>query len=94
MPEWETVTADAKDLIKKMLTVDQAKRITAVDALKHPWIAVCSLLSHSHGALTLQPKYPHEYSLYCSATFLLGLVAGILFLMIIPFIVMPCLLIK
>ncbi|RMX43440.1 hypothetical protein pdam_00001879 [Pocillopora damicornis] len=37
-PEWDSVTEEAKDLINKMLTVDQSKRITAADALKHPWI--------------------------------------------------------
>ncbi|XP_016520739.1 calcium/calmodulin-dependent protein kinase type II subunit delta isoform X8 [Poecilia formosa] len=37
-PEWDTVTAEAKDLINKMLTINPAKRVTAADALKHPWI--------------------------------------------------------
>ncbi|XP_049922920.1 calcium/calmodulin-dependent protein kinase type II delta 1 chain isoform X4 [Epinephelus moara] len=37
-PEWDTVTPEAKDLINKMLTINPAKRVTATDALKHPWI--------------------------------------------------------
>ncbi|KAK2823006.1 hypothetical protein Q7C36_019606 [Tachysurus vachellii] len=37
-PEWDTVTPDAKDLINKMLTINPNKRITATEALKHPWI--------------------------------------------------------
>uniref|UniRef100_A0A4W3HX78 calcium/calmodulin-dependent protein kinase n=1 Tax=Callorhinchus milii TaxID=7868 RepID=A0A4W3HX78_CALMI len=37
-PEWDTVTPEAKDLINKMLTINPAKRITATEALKHPWI--------------------------------------------------------
>ncbi|XP_048513354.1 calcium/calmodulin-dependent protein kinase type II delta chain isoform X13 [Athalia rosae] len=37
-PEWDTVTPDAKNLINQMLTVNPSKRITASDALKHPWI--------------------------------------------------------
>uniref|UniRef100_A0A672SYC8 calcium/calmodulin-dependent protein kinase n=1 Tax=Sinocyclocheilus grahami TaxID=75366 RepID=A0A672SYC8_SINGR len=37
-PEWDTVTPDAKDLINKMLTINPSKRITAAEALKHPWI--------------------------------------------------------
>uniref|UniRef100_A0A8C3KNT5 calcium/calmodulin-dependent protein kinase n=1 Tax=Calidris pygmaea TaxID=425635 RepID=A0A8C3KNT5_9CHAR len=37
-PEWDTVTPEAKDLINKMLTINPAKRITASEALKHPWI--------------------------------------------------------
>ncbi|XP_073727110.1 calcium/calmodulin-dependent protein kinase type II subunit alpha isoform X4 [Misgurnus anguillicaudatus] len=38
-PEWDTVTPEAKDLINKMLTMNPSKRITAADALKHPWIS-------------------------------------------------------
>uniref|UniRef100_A0A667YE66 calcium/calmodulin-dependent protein kinase n=1 Tax=Myripristis murdjan TaxID=586833 RepID=A0A667YE66_9TELE len=37
-PEWDTVTPEAKDLINKMLTINPSKRITATEALKHPWI--------------------------------------------------------
>ncbi|XP_073985853.1 calcium/calmodulin-dependent protein kinase II isoform X12 [Rhodnius prolixus] len=37
-PEWDTVTPEAKNLINQMLTVNPSKRITASDALKHPWI--------------------------------------------------------
>ncbi|CAG7822499.1 unnamed protein product [Allacma fusca] len=37
-PEWDTVTPEAKNLINMMLTVNPNKRITAADALKHPWI--------------------------------------------------------
>lgn len=45
-PEWDTVTPEAKDLINKMLTINPSKRITAAEALKHPWISV-SLLQPS-----------------------------------------------
>ena len=41
-PEWDTVTPEAKNLINHMLTVNPAKRITAAEALKHPWICVTS----------------------------------------------------
>ncbi|XP_017797238.1 PREDICTED: calcium/calmodulin-dependent protein kinase type II alpha chain isoform X2 [Habropoda laboriosa] len=37
-PEWDTVTPEAKNLINQMLTVNPSKRITASEALKHPWI--------------------------------------------------------
>ncbi|XP_068154164.1 calcium/calmodulin-dependent protein kinase type II alpha chain isoform X8 [Drosophila tropicalis] len=37
-PEWDTVTPEAKNLINQMLTVNPNKRITAAEALKHPWI--------------------------------------------------------
>lgn len=48
-PEWDTVTPEAKNLINSMLTVNPSKRITAQEALKHPWICV--------SALTCNPMY-------------------------------------
>lgn len=32
------ISKDGIDLLKKLLTYDCSKRITASDALKHPWI--------------------------------------------------------
>ncbi|KAK7910225.1 hypothetical protein WMY93_014909 [Mugilogobius chulae] len=46
-PEWDTVTSEAKDLINKMLTIHPAKRVTATDALKHPWICQRSTVASS-----------------------------------------------
>ncbi|XP_043272657.1 calcium/calmodulin-dependent protein kinase type II alpha chain isoform X5 [Venturia canescens] len=37
-PEWDTVTPEARNLINQMLTVNSGKRITAGEALRHPWI--------------------------------------------------------
>eukprot|EP00063_Salmo_salar_P083888 XP_014058723.1 PREDICTED: calcium/calmodulin-dependent protein kinase type II subunit gamma isoform X3 [Salmo salar] len=37
-PEWDTVTPEAKNLINQMLTINPTKRITADQALKHPWV--------------------------------------------------------
>ncbi|XP_026066610.1 calcium/calmodulin-dependent protein kinase type II subunit beta-like isoform X26 [Carassius auratus] len=37
-PEWDTVTPEAKNLINQMLTINPSKRITAQEALKHPWV--------------------------------------------------------
>ncbi|XP_039640001.1 calcium/calmodulin-dependent protein kinase type II delta chain isoform X15 [Perca fluviatilis] len=37
-PEWDTVTPEAKNLINQMLTINPAKRITADQAIMHPWI--------------------------------------------------------
>ena len=37
-PEWEQVSSEAKDLVKKLLTYDSDKRISAHDALGHPWL--------------------------------------------------------
>jgi calcium-dependent protein kinase len=36
--EWKNVSKEGLDLIKKMLTYDPIQRITAEDALQHPWI--------------------------------------------------------
>jgi len=37
--EWAGVSAEAKDLVRGLLTVDSSKRLTAEDAAKHPWLA-------------------------------------------------------
>jgi len=40
-PLWETqIGPDAKDLLTKMLTRDQDKRITIHEVLAHPWLKV------------------------------------------------------
>lgn len=39
---WLDISAEAKDLIAKMLTVDPDKRITAAEALEHPYLKVNS----------------------------------------------------
>lgn len=35
---WPSISSGAKDLVKKMLTHDPQKRITAAEVLEHPWI--------------------------------------------------------
>ncbi|GAY42854.1 hypothetical protein CUMW_070110 [Citrus unshiu] len=35
---WPSISGQAKDLIRKMLTKDPKKRITAAEALEHPWL--------------------------------------------------------
>lgn len=40
--DWEGVSAEAKDLVSKMLTVDPEKRITTSEILAHPWICMVS----------------------------------------------------
>jgi len=37
-PEWDEISEDAKDLVRKMLEYDPAKRISAASALQHQWI--------------------------------------------------------
>ncbi|CAG2255089.1 Hormonally up-regulated neu tumor-associated kinase,Serine/threonine-protein kinase MARK1,Serine/threonine protein kinase OSK4,MAP/microtubule affinity-regulating kinase 4,SNF1-related protein kinase catalytic subunit alpha KIN11,Serine/threonine protein kinase OSK3,Hormonally up-regulated neu tumor-associated kinase homolog,Serine/threonine-protein kinase MARK2,Hormonally up-regulated neu tumor-associated kinase homolog B,MAP/microtubule affinity-regulating kinase 3,Hormonally up-regulated neu tumor-assoc len=38
-PVPDTISRDCRDLIRKLLTRTQIKRITLTDAMKHPWIA-------------------------------------------------------
>lgn len=37
--KWHFVDAQFRDLVCKMTTLDPARRITALEALKHPWFA-------------------------------------------------------
>lgn len=59
-PEWDTVTPEAKNLINSMLTVNPAKRITATEALKHPWICV------STGTQNPSNSFFLIYEIHCS----------------------------
>lgn len=36
---WSDISAEAKDFIKKLIIVDPRKRMTAKEALAHPWLA-------------------------------------------------------
>ncbi|HJJ92637.1 MAG TPA: protein kinase [Methanocorpusculum sp.] len=36
---WQSVSEEAKDLIRQMMKVNPEERISAADALKHPWFA-------------------------------------------------------
>ncbi|KAF4712819.1 hypothetical protein FOZ62_028791, partial [Perkinsus olseni] len=38
LPAWTTVSEEAKDLIEKLLLLDPSRRLTAEQALHHPWI--------------------------------------------------------
>ncbi|GMJ14146.1 calcium-dependent protein kinase 15 [Hibiscus trionum] len=35
---WPSISESAKDLVRKMLTLDPKKRLTAAQALEHPWL--------------------------------------------------------
>jgi len=37
-PVWQGVSKEAKDLIKRILVADPAKRISATEIQSHPWI--------------------------------------------------------
>jgi calcium-dependent protein kinase len=38
-PEWTQVSNEAKDLISRLLLLDPSKRLTADEALRHPWLS-------------------------------------------------------
>ncbi|KAL1918089.1 uncharacterized protein VTP21DRAFT_3355 [Calcarisporiella thermophila] len=37
-PYWDNISKEAKDLVRKLLTVSPSKRITVEEALEHPWM--------------------------------------------------------
>ena len=47
---WNNLTEEAKDIITKLLTRDTKQRITAKDALKHPWFKKSRASSNSISA--------------------------------------------
>lgn len=36
--DWDHISAEAKDLVKRTLVLDPDERMTAMDALRHPWL--------------------------------------------------------
>jgi len=58
---WEVITDDAKDLIRSFLTVNQSTRITADDALRHPWFQNSSLESETCMSLGLTQSALKKY---------------------------------
>jgi calcium-dependent protein kinase len=44
-PEWDIISSEAKDLIAGMLEYNPKARLSAVDALHHPWMSNASHMS-------------------------------------------------
>uniref|UniRef100_A0A5K1UJ76 calcium/calmodulin-dependent protein kinase n=1 Tax=Sus scrofa TaxID=9823 RepID=A0A5K1UJ76_PIG len=78
-PEWDTVTPEAKNLINQMLTINPAKRITADQALKHPWVCQRSTVAsmmHRQETVECLRKFNARRKLKVSLAFLAGLMVG------------------
>lgn len=60
---WNDVSVEAKDLVRRFLTIDPLKRITVDEALKHPWVvkpAEDLVLSNLHKNLAVMKSYRGE----------------------------------
>ncbi|WAR00840.1 KCC4-like protein, partial [Mya arenaria] len=59
-PWWDNITENAKDFIRKLLIVDVKSRLSAVDALKHPWAltAIGLMLGEHFGNTSTQTLVP------------------------------------
>ena len=56
---WPIISNHAKDLVKKLLEVDDQKRISAEEALKHPWFESKEVKSENNEGL-LEVKNPNQ----------------------------------
>lgn len=45
--EWKQVSPKAKSLVSKLLTVNPLRRISAQEALEHPWMKIASNIQNS-----------------------------------------------
>eukprot|EP00698_Gefionella_okellyi_P004263 TRINITY_DN13956_c0_g1_i1.p1 TRINITY_DN13956_c0_g1~~TRINITY_DN13956_c0_g1_i1.p1 ORF type:complete len:420 (-),score=88.23 TRINITY_DN13956_c0_g1_i1:40-1227(-) len=54
---WRSVSDGAKDLIGKLFVRDPLKRLTATQALQHPWLKNQASTAHLGGAVELLSKY-------------------------------------
>ena len=62
-PPWDEVSDGAKDLVRKLLTVDPTQRLSCSEALKHPWVTGEGLdethhahISTAHGRLVQKQR--------------------------------------
>ncbi len=58
-PYWDTISENAKELIRKLLVKDPSKRLSANEILNHPWLTG----TNSENQLKFQT---HEYQKYKS----------------------------
>jgi len=56
-PHWDSISEEAKDCVRSLMTVDCKKRFNCDDLMRHPWIT-----KHVTPQLLLQPDEPEERS--------------------------------
>ncbi|KAL6465147.1 hypothetical protein MHYP_G00252800 [Metynnis hypsauchen] len=56
--QWQSVSSNAKDLVKKLLVVDPAKRLSISKALEHPWLKDEKMRETAHRLM--YPAQPTE----------------------------------
>eukprot|EP00915_Cephaloidophora_sp_WS-2016_P003373 GHVH01004513.1.p1 GENE.GHVH01004513.1~~GHVH01004513.1.p1 ORF type:complete len:584 (+),score=81.74 GHVH01004513.1:177-1754(+) len=76
---WGKISSEAKDLVRRMMEIDVKKRLTATEALEHPWFKLA--LANDNSAVNHKPlmvalrnmrAYTGNQSLLKAATLLLG----------------------
>ncbi len=50
-PEWEKVSEEAKDFVRRAMNCDPKSRLTVLDALAHPW------MEQYGGTINYPPKF-------------------------------------
>jgi serine/threonine protein kinase len=55
-PHWDPISSEAKDFLVKLFELNPRKRMTAVDALAHPWISKISSSSRALASTQQQLK--------------------------------------
>eukprot|EP00928_Gymnodinium_smaydae_P031013 TRINITY_DN22905_c0_g1_i1.p1 TRINITY_DN22905_c0_g1~~TRINITY_DN22905_c0_g1_i1.p1 ORF type:complete len:510 (-),score=111.15 TRINITY_DN22905_c0_g1_i1:264-1793(-) len=58
VPEWSAVSPDAKDLVKRLMTVNPAERLTIQQALDHHWLRVSGSIGGDDRGAGQRPMDP------------------------------------
>jgi len=61
-PYWDHISEEAKDLINHLLVVDPTERLTATEAIHHPWFSSDSDASHTPMRSEMREKLRHHNS--------------------------------